>query len=49
MAHEQITEQIGVGSIVFGAATEEGFTIISQLAGVDRIGPKLFNRSTWRF
>jgi hypothetical protein len=37
MAHEQFTEQIGVGPIVFGAATEEGFTIISQLAGIDRI------------
>ena len=37
MAQEEFTEQIGVGPIIFGTATEEGFTIISQLAGVDRI------------
>src|SRR6185437_2771760 len=37
MAHYQFTEQIGVGAIIFGAATEEGSTIISQLAGIDRI------------
>ena len=36
MAQEQFTEQICVGPIVFGAATEEGFAIISQLAGIDR-------------
>ena len=37
MAHYQFTEQICVGPIIFGAAAEEGFTIISQLAGIDRI------------
>jgi hypothetical protein len=30
MAHQQFTEQIGVGLIIFGAATEEGFSIISN-------------------
>jgi hypothetical protein len=37
MAHDQFTEEICVGLIIFGAATEEGSTIISRLAGIDRI------------
>src|ERR1700752_1555714 len=37
MAHDQFPEQICVGSIIFGAATEEGSTIVSQLGGIDGI------------
>ena len=37
MAHDQFTEQICVGPIIFGTATEEGFTVVSQLTGIDRI------------
>jgi hypothetical protein len=37
MAHDQFTKQICVGLIIFGTATEESFTIIGQLAGINRI------------
>src|ERR1700758_1496173 len=37
MADQEFAQQIGIGPIILGATTEEGFTIISQLAGIDRI------------
>jgi hypothetical protein len=37
MAIEQFTKQLGIGSIVFGAAGIKGFSKARQLAGIDRI------------